>query len=256
MSKSWNCPKIINHTHLFISLMSLGHRKPRLRDGSLEITDSQGVAQVLWGKWQAMILWLFSVITWCQLCLWACRAPDLMRKRRDVRQGATHQGGGEINELCLQVFCGIIQRQADRDGARSKAWVKSSTDVSWRTWKAAHWQSWTRMVLILWNYPKMCDLCYFFTNCSLLTPPLLHPLPYIPYPSPTPPTGFPSMVEKWLPMLTFFMRTSLASDHHNIQRYKHSFILQQSLNPNSLFWCAPCHLNSVQGTIVAGTKPW
>ena len=99
----------------------------------------------------------------------------------------------------------------------------------------------------------MCDLCYFFTNCSLLTPPLLHPLAYIPCPSPTPTndSGLPSMVEKWLPCLLLSEQALhlITTTYRDINI--HSF-LQQSLNPKSLFLMCPMALEFCTGTIIAG----
>ena len=111
MTKSWNCPKI--HPVTPVSLFPW----------CLWATGSQGSSG--WVSWD----WRLSgscpgtlgevTRPWSYDCslssqdvssaCGACRAPGLMRKRRGWETGATHQGGGEINELCLQIFCGIIQ---------------------------------------------------------------------------------------------------------------------------------------------------
>ena len=110
MTKSWNCPKVHSVTPASISLMFLGHRKPRLLGmGLLRLLTLRELPRYSGGSDQAMTLWLFSVITGCQLCLWGLQSTWSHEKKKGWETGATHQGGGEINELCLQVFCGIIQ---------------------------------------------------------------------------------------------------------------------------------------------------
>ena len=189
-----------SQTSVYIFLMSQDHRKPMLLGMGLlrlvtprELPSCSGEVTRSWSYCNSL-----SSQYGCSECgasLW--RSTWSHKEKGEWQTGATHQGGGEINKLPLQVLCGNFQDRQSGMGLR-----QSLRDIHWcfmKDRKNCHWQSLTRTLWSFETIPKYVCVNFF----QLLLPPPSHPTPLSSTPTPTTANDseLQPMVEKWLPSL-------------------------------------------------------